>query len=59
MIYNVKVYWEVCGVVEVEANSPQEAADKAMGPDVPLPNKIDYVEDSINVDVDLDVHEVK
>jgi hypothetical protein len=48
-----KVYWEMCGEVEVEADTVEEAATKAM--DAPLPTSAEYVPDSINCDPETDV----
>ena len=56
--FKVKLYWEVGGEVEVEADSPQEAVEKALGPEIPLPENPEYVQDSQNCDVETDVQEV-
>jgi len=57
--FKVKLYWEVSGEVEVEADSPQEAVEKALGPETPLPENPEYVQDSQNCDVETDVQEVR
>jgi len=57
MKYNCKVYWEMCGEVEVEANGETEASEKAMN--APLPVASEYVIDSINCDPDSDVQVVE
>lgn len=51
--YICKVYWEMCGEVEVEANGETEASLKALL--APLPKSGEYVCDSINCDPDSDV----
>jgi len=56
--FKVKVYWEMCGEVEVEANSPAEAAKLAIDAPLPSSDNQEYVSDSANVDEELDVVEV-
>lgn len=56
MKFKAKVYWEMSGEVEVEANSPEEAAQKAI--DGPLPTQAEYVSDSCNCDAETDVQPV-
>lgn len=56
MKYRCKVYWEMCGKVEVEADTPEQAAEKAMASPLPKENQ-DYVPDSINCDPETDVQE--
>ena len=46
MKFIAKVFWEMCGEVEVEADTVEEAATKAM--DAPLPTTAEYVPDSID-----------
>jgi hypothetical protein len=48
MKFRVKLYWEMCGEVEVEADSVDQAMQKAI--DGPLPESSEYVSDSANVD---------
>lgn len=56
--YRVKLYWEMSAEVEVEAASPEAAAEAAK--DGPLPSSDDwqYVPDSANVDESCDVQEI-
>lgn len=53
MKFVVDVYWMVRGEVEVEADTVEEAATKAM--DAPLPSSAEYVPDSISCDPEADV----
>jgi len=53
MKFRVKLYWEMCGEVEVEADSVDQAIEKAV--DGPLPQSSEYVMDSANADP-IDVH---
>lgn len=48
MKFRVKLYWEMCGEVEVEADSVDQAIEKAV--DGPLPQSSEYVMDSANAD---------
>jgi hypothetical protein len=48
--YEIKVYWECCGTVKVEAESLTEAINKAK--DGPLPQDQDYVSDSFEIEID-------
>ena len=52
--YYVKRYWEVSDEVKVEANSVDEAIEKAH--EMPLTEGY-YVDDSINSDPEVDVEE--
>ena len=56
MKFRVKLYWEMSGEVEVEADSPEQAAQKAI--DGPLPESSEYVSDSANCDAETDVQQV-
>lgn len=49
--WKIPVTWEVCGSVEVEANTLEEAIDIARdeGGALPLPDEYDYVNDSWRV----------
>lgn len=51
-IYKVPVDFVMYGVVEVEASSPEEAFEKALAPEVPLPDEKHYVDDSFRVSMD-------
>ncbi len=53
--FRVKLYWEMCGEVEVDAATADEAQQKAI--DGPLPESSEYVSDSANVDP-IDVTQV-
>lgn len=47
MLYRVHVSWTVCGTIEVEANTEEEAIKKAYDSD--LPNG-EYLDDSFDID---------
>ncbi len=53
MIYKIPVSWEVCGEVEIEADSLEEAIDKAWDDEIPLPTESHYIDASWQVDGDL------
>jgi hypothetical protein len=55
MKYTAKVYWEMSGEIEVEANSPEEAAEIAMDGNTPFPEEKEYVQGSVNCDPTCDV----
>lgn len=56
MKYIVKRYWEVCDEVQVEADTPEEAIEKAH--EMRSSKYPEYVPDSINSDPDCDVQEL-
>lgn len=56
MKFCVKRYWEVCDEVEVEAEHPDEAIEKAH--DLPLSTNPEYVPDSINTDPQTDIQRI-
>jgi hypothetical protein len=58
MKYRAKVYWEMCGEIEVEADSPEQAAEIAMDGNTPFPEEKEYVTDSVNCDPECDVHPI-
>jgi hypothetical protein len=58
MKYRPKVYWDMSGEIEVEANSPEDAADVAMDGNTPFPEEKEYVQGSVNCDPTCDVHPV-
>ena len=47
--YCVPVTWMMTGEYLIEAESAEEAAQKALGPMYPLPNMQDYVVDSLKI----------
>jgi hypothetical protein len=57
--YRVKVYWEMCGEVEVKAYSRTHAKQEALEAPLPESGTWEYVADSANVDKELDVQEIK
>jgi len=59
MKYRAKVYWEMCGEIEVEADSPEQAAEIAMDGNTPFPDEKEYVPDSVNCDPTCDVHPIE
>ena len=56
--YRCKVYWEMCGEVEVEAPTKKSAYTMAMDAKLPTGKGIEYVPDSFNIDP-MDVVEIK
>lgn len=46
--YKIPVIWQATAIIEVEANSIEEAAEKANS--APLPRDSNYIEDSFEVD---------
>lgn len=48
--YCVPVTWMMSGEYLIEAESAEEAAQKALGPMYPLPDMQDYVADSLKID---------
>ena len=48
--YCVPVTWMMTGEYLIEAESAEEAAQKALGPMYPLPDMQDYVADSLEID---------
>jgi len=59
MKYRAKVYWEMSGEIEVEANSPEEAAAIAVDPNTPFPEEKEYVQGSANCDPESDVQSIE
>lgn len=53
--YYVKRYWEVYDEVKVEAESTSEAVDRAY--EQPLGSSPRYVDDSMNIEEEVDVQE--
>lgn len=56
--YRVRVYWEMCGEVEVYAPNISEAHLKAVDCALTEIEQADYVPDSINVDPDVDIQQI-
>lgn len=56
--YRVKLYWEMCAEVEVEAPNKKVAAQMAIDGPLPSCDIQEYVSDSANVDP-MDVQQVK
>jgi hypothetical protein len=48
--YKIPVVWQMMGTVEVQAESLDDAVDKVLDTDVPLPEDGEYIEDSFEVD---------
>lgn len=58
MKFVVKRYWELCDSVEVNANSPSQAIEKAH--EMPMDNsRANFVPDSMNTDPDAEVWPVE
>lgn len=52
--YCVPVTWMMSGEYLIEAESAEEAVQKALGPLYPLPDMRDYVADSIEIDGEIE-----
>ncbi len=51
--FKIPVSWSVCGMMHIEADTLEDAIDIARASETPLPDKHDYLEDSILVDEDF------
>jgi hypothetical protein len=51
--YEIPCCWQVYGTLYIEAESWDEAIEKAEADDIPLPTNGDYVEASFEVDHDI------
>lgn len=51
--FKIPVSWSVCGTMYIEADTLDDALDIAGYSDTPLPDKFDYLEDSLLVDEDF------
>lgn len=61
--FKVPVLWQVGGYVVVEAENPELALDKAIdierfGKGFPLPTEFEYINDSFEIENDLDLVEL-
>lgn len=56
--YRVKLYWEMCAEVEVEAPNKAAAAQAAIDGPLPSSDGWQYVPDSANVDETCDVQKI-
>lgn len=52
MKYKLAAFWQMSAVIEVEADSLEDAIGIVNGPEFPLPTNSDYVEGSFQIDVD-------
>jgi hypothetical protein len=50
--YRVPLVWQIWGIIEIEAESREEAIEKALAKDTPLPVDHNYIEDSEEVDME-------
>ena len=50
--YKIPVIWQVVGLMNIEANSLEEAIEKAQAPGTPLPRDGNYIEDSFEIDLE-------
>lgn len=62
-LYKVPIYWQMSAYVDVEADSPEDAIEKARlkygNPTEPLPEDGEYIDDSFEVEENADcVYEV-
>jgi hypothetical protein len=48
--YKIPVTWESYGHYIIEAENLEEAKEKALEPDRPLPDESNYIDDSIKLD---------
>jgi hypothetical protein len=51
--YKIPATWQMYGILEVEADSLDDAIQKASGPEYSLPTNSAYVEDTFKVDFEL------
>jgi len=51
--YKIACDWSVYGVMYVEANSLEEAIEKAKNDEMPLPSADGYIEDSFRVNKEM------
>jgi hypothetical protein len=51
--FRIAVEWEVCGIIEVEADSIDDAIEKVQDPDFPLPTDSDYIDDSFTINKEM------
>lgn len=58
--WKIPVTWEVCGEVDIEANSLEEAVEifKEKSDEIPLPEQSFYVDDSFKLTTD-NIEEIK
>jgi len=52
MKFKLPCFWTVVGNIEIEADTIDEAIEKANAPEMPLPLDGVYLEDSFTVDVE-------
>ena len=52
--YCVPMKWMMSGEYLIEAESAEEAAQKVLGPLYPLPDMQDYVDDSLEIDGEVE-----
>lgn len=50
--YTIPLLWRVWGTIDVVADTLEEAVNKALGPNMPLPAESEYICDSLIVDWD-------
>jgi len=50
--YKIPVIWQMYGIMEIEANSLEEAKEIAMG-NLELPRNGSYIDDSFEIDNDV------
>lgn len=53
--YRVPLIWQMWGYVWVEAYSKEDAIDIALGPDTPLPDNGSYIDESVEVDDQVEI----
>lgn len=51
--YKIPVVWQVSDICEIEANSLEEAIQKAK--DGPLPSRGEYINDSLQIDFESNI----
>lgn len=55
--WRIPLVWSMYGFLKIEAETKEEAIALALGPDYPLPDNGVYVDDSIMVDVEIEMAE--
>jgi len=55
--YKIPCSWQVYGIIGVEAESWNEAIEKAEADDTPLPTESEYIMSSFEIDYEMIEHE--
>lgn len=57
--WKIPCVWQMYGYLKIEANTLEEAIEKAYDADQGLPDDGDYIDNSFEVDEDLSVEEIR